>query len=102
MPPFLPTPLAYNIMRKIPTFHDRKTQTQPTRILCQLITPVTGELIPVIESDLDTRGFQALLGRDVLDQGIFIYNGHRRFLTLAFQRVYRRCCAGRVCGDSFT
>jgi predicted aspartyl protease len=41
-------------------------------------------IIPVIESDLSAHGFQALLGRDVLDQGIFIYDGHHRFLTLAF------------------
>ena len=41
-------------------------------------------IIPVIESDLDAQGFQALLGRDVLNQGIFIYDGHRQFLTLAF------------------
>jgi predicted aspartyl protease len=41
-------------------------------------------IIPVIESDLNAQGFQALLGRDVLDQGILIYDGHRRLLTLAF------------------
>ena len=41
-------------------------------------------IIPVIESDLNVLGFQALLGRDVLDQGILVYNGHHRLLTLAF------------------
>jgi hypothetical protein len=41
-------------------------------------------IIPVVESELDSHGFQALLGRDVLDQGIFIYDGYRQTLTLAF------------------
>ena len=45
---------------------------------------LSGLIIPVIESDLNAQGFQALLGRDVLDQGILIYDGHRRLLTLAF------------------
>lgn len=43
-----------------------------------------GMIIPVIESDLNSQGIQALLGRDLLDQGILIYNGTSRSVTLAF------------------
>ena len=43
-----------------------------------------GVVIPVIESDLDSLGIQALLGRDILDQALLIYDGHGRTLTLAF------------------
>jgi len=45
---------------------------------------VSSLIIPVVESDLAGLGIQALLGRDVLDQGIFIYDGRRKVLTLAF------------------
>ena len=45
---------------------------------------LSGMVIPVIESDLNSQGIQALLGRDLLDQGILVYDGHRRHLTLAF------------------
>jgi hypothetical protein len=43
-----------------------------------------GLVIPVIESDLGSQGIQALLGRNLLEQGILIYDGRRRLLTLAF------------------
>ena len=42
-------------------------------------------IIPVIESDLTAMAnIQALIGRDVLDRGILIYDGCHRSLTLAF------------------
>ncbi|MBU4270649.1 MAG: hypothetical protein KKA28_02115 [Planctomycetes bacterium] len=41
-------------------------------------------IIPVVESDLISQGFEALIGRDVLDQGILIYDGCRRQTALAF------------------
>jgi predicted aspartyl protease len=41
-------------------------------------------VIPVIESNLKTHGFHALIGRDVLDQGVMIYDGPRRSITLTF------------------
>jgi len=43
-----------------------------------------GMIIPVIESDLKSQGIEALLGRNILEQGILIYDGRRRLLTLAF------------------
>jgi predicted aspartyl protease len=43
-----------------------------------------GMIIPVIESDLKAQGIQALLGRDILEQAVLIYDGRRRLLTLAF------------------
>jgi hypothetical protein len=46
--------------------------------------PVKGIIIPVTEMDLSRQNIQGLLGRDVLDQGIFIYDGSHRTLTLAF------------------
>ena len=36
---------------------------------------VSGLVIPVVESDLSGLNIQALIGRDVLDQGILIYEG---------------------------
>ncbi len=41
-------------------------------------------IIPVIESSLACQGIQALLGRDILEKGILIYDGRHRSLTLAF------------------
>jgi hypothetical protein len=43
-----------------------------------------GMVVPVIESDLKSLGIHALLGRDILAQSVLIYDGRRRFLTLAF------------------
>lgn len=41
--------------------------------------------VPVIASDLlSQQGFHALVGRDILDQCLFIYNGKEGFFTLAF------------------
>ena len=45
--------------------------------VCSLLTPV-------VESDLSPHGIQALIGRDVLDRGILIYDGCRRQIALAF------------------
>jgi hypothetical protein len=41
-------------------------------------------IIPVIESNLACHGIQALLGRDVLEYGVLIYDGLHRSMTLAF------------------
>lgn len=38
----------------------------------------------VIESDFSTQGFSALLGRDVLAHGLFLYHGHAGMMSLAF------------------
>ena len=40
--------------------------------------------LPVIESTLQSFGFDVLLGRDVLKQGMFTYNGVAGTMTLAF------------------
>jgi len=40
--------------------------------------------LPVIESDFSAQGFDGLLGRDVLSQGIFIFNGSGNSFTLSF------------------
>ncbi|MEX0712024.1 MAG: hypothetical protein WD278_06720 [Pirellulales bacterium] len=40
--------------------------------------------LPVIETDLANAGVQALIGRDVLSEGILIYNGCSRTVTLSF------------------
>jgi hypothetical protein len=45
---------------------------------------LSGLVIPVIEGDLNAQGIQALLGRDLLEQGILIYDGRKRVVTLAF------------------
>ena len=41
-------------------------------------------VIPVIAVDLSSQGIQALIGRDVLREGVFIYNGDAGTFTLAF------------------
>ena len=87
----------------------RKLQLEPSGTT-QMVTPSTGEkphlcnqfdvafalvmdsnqvhlssdIIPVVESDLVSQGFEVLIGRDVLDQGILIYDGCRRQIALAF------------------
>ncbi|HET6883282.1 MAG TPA: aspartyl protease family protein [Pirellulales bacterium] len=38
----------------------------------------------VIESDLSTQGFGALIGRDVLALGLLMYHGHAGIMSLAF------------------
>ena len=40
--------------------------------------------IAVVESNLDHQGIQALIGRDVLQQGMMIFNGKDASVTLAF------------------
>ncbi len=45
---------------------------------------LSGLVLPVIESNLKGQGIQALLGRDLLEQGILIYDGRQGRLTLAF------------------
>lgn len=40
--------------------------------------------VPIVESQLDLMGIQALLGRDVLENCLLVYNGQRGFFTLAF------------------
>jgi hypothetical protein len=38
----------------------------------------------VIESDFSAQGFLALIGRDVLDHGTFLYHGQAGMMSLAF------------------
>ena len=45
---------------------------------------VPSMIIPVIESALVSQGIQALLGRDLLEKGILIFDGRHKSLTLAF------------------
>jgi hypothetical protein len=40
--------------------------------------------IPVVETPLASQGFQALVGRDILNQGLLVYSGKSGQLTLAF------------------
>ena len=40
--------------------------------------------IAVTNSDLSIQGLQALIGRDILDRCILIYNGTQEFFTLAY------------------
>jgi len=40
--------------------------------------------LPIVESDLACQGIDGLLGRDVLSQGILIYNGPANTYTLSF------------------
>jgi hypothetical protein len=40
--------------------------------------------LPVIESSLASQGIDGLLGRDVLSQGILIFNGAAKTFTLSF------------------
>ena len=41
--------------------------------------------LPVVESDLlSSQGFHALIGRDILEKCVFVYNGSTNTYTLAF------------------
>jgi len=42
------------------------------------------DTLPVVESSVACQGIDGLLGRDVLSQGIFIYNGAAKTYTLSF------------------
>jgi hypothetical protein len=39
---------------------------------------------PVVEANLAHQGFEALIGRDVLAQGLLVYDGKAGNLSLAF------------------
>ena len=41
-------------------------------------------VVPVIAVDLSSQGIQALIGRDVLREAVFVYNGDAGTFTLAF------------------
>lgn len=41
-------------------------------------------VIPVIAADLSSQGIQALIGRDMLREAVFVYNGDAGSFTLAF------------------
>lgn len=43
------------------------------------------EALPVIESTLVHHGFSVLVGRDVLNRCLLVYNGPENIFTLAFQ-----------------
>ena len=45
---------------------------------------VPSVIIPVIESDLNQQGIQALIGRDILNQSVLHYDGPQRSVSLAF------------------
>lgn len=47
-------------------------------------TPLILRTIPVVASELLPQGFHALIGRDILEQCLFVYNGKDGFFTLAF------------------
>lgn len=40
--------------------------------------------LPVIDAGLATQGIQALIGRDVLERCLFIYNGQDNYFSLSF------------------
>lgn len=40
--------------------------------------------IPVLESHLTSQGIHGLIGRDVLDKAIFVYNGPINLFSLAY------------------
>ena len=40
--------------------------------------------LPIMESDLSAQGIQGLIGRDVLDLSVLIYNGPAKHFTLAY------------------
>jgi hypothetical protein len=42
------------------------------------------EALPIMECDLSAQGIQGLIGRDILDKGILIYNGLSNQFTLAY------------------
>jgi len=43
------------------------------------------QTIPVVSSDLvNAQGFHALIGRDILEQCLFVYNGSVGSFTLAY------------------
>jgi hypothetical protein len=40
--------------------------------------------LPVISADFKLQGFDVLIGRDILNRGALIYNGHAQTYSLAF------------------
>ncbi len=40
--------------------------------------------VAVIESELEVQGFQVLVGRDVLENCLLVYDGQTGIFTLAF------------------
>jgi hypothetical protein len=47
--------------------------------------PLILRTVPVVSSSLlVAQGFHALIGRDILDRCLFVYNGDARLFTLAF------------------
>ena len=48
-------------------------------------TPLVFATIPVVCCELLTsQGFHALIGRDILDRCLFVYNGSVKLFTLAY------------------
>ena len=45
---------------------------------------VVSMIIPVLECQLLSQGIHALIGRDVLSSGMFVYNGKANTISLAF------------------
>lgn len=42
------------------------------------------EALPIMECDLSAQGIQGLIGRDVLDRAILIYNGTAKHFSIAY------------------
>lgn len=42
------------------------------------------DALPVIESDFSGQGIKGLIGRDIIDRCVMIYNGSLRTLTLSY------------------
>jgi len=42
------------------------------------------EALPVVETHLKTQGIDGLIGRDILDKCLLVYNGTASFLTLSY------------------
>jgi hypothetical protein len=48
-------------------------------------TPLVFQTVPVVSSELlDAQGYHALVGRDILDRCLFVYNGSLGLFTLAY------------------
>lgn len=45
---------------------------------------ITLPIVPVVEAHLSFQGIQALLGRDILSNCLFLYDGQSGVFTLAF------------------
>jgi len=42
------------------------------------------EALPIMECDLSAQGIQGLIGRDMLDRAVLIYNGSSKHFTISY------------------